>query len=153
MADPTYVRLNEEIAPHGSIHDVESGWSIGGQDVQAFPKDEPTQRAFVNLKLRQGLLEPASKAEFTEVHGNDPKPVEIERKIVVEIPHQEQQQRDQIASKQRKLAGMRASKSDEDERDPLDAGDGQRLNPLQVDDPEASGDPDEADEYEEEEEE
>jgi hypothetical protein len=46
-----------------------SGWSIGGYDVKESPdlKERPDAARFVKQRLRDNVLEPASKAEFDEI--------------------------------------------------------------------------------------
>lgn len=75
--DPKYVRLATRLQ-EGIVADVlGSGWSIAGLDVRKFPEKDKEAQRFVRSRLNSGLLEPASKAEWDEVHEN---PVEDERK-------------------------------------------------------------------------
>jgi hypothetical protein len=110
--DPQYVRLNDNLADHGSLADVTgSGWSIGGMDVQEFPEDEATA-SFVRAKLRTGVLEPASLAEFEECHPEEEEIV-VERKQIVEIPHQEGRLHQEV---QAGRARMKAARSEQSEK-------------------------------------
>lgn len=110
--DPQYVRLNDSLADHGSLADVTgSGWSIGGMDVQEFPEDDDVAASFVRGKLRAGVLEPASRAEFDECHPEE-EPVEVERKMVVEIPHQEGRLHREVQQGRQRMRAARAKQSE-----------------------------------------
>ncbi len=65
--DPKYVRLTQENRS-GSAHDLVTGWSIGGYDVQKFPSDERSADYVRNL-ISNRRLEAASEEEFELVHG------------------------------------------------------------------------------------
>lgn len=65
--DPQYIRLAHN-RRDGSAHDLRSGFSIGGGDVQRFPEDERAAE-FVRKAIRSRRLEAASKAEFELAHG------------------------------------------------------------------------------------
>jgi hypothetical protein len=111
--DPQYVRLNDNLADHGSLADVSgSGWSIGGSDVQEFPADDDDAVDFVRTKLRLGVLEPASRAEYDEAHPEE-EPFEVERKMVVEIPHQEGRLHKEVKAGR---ARMRAAREEQTEK-------------------------------------
>jgi hypothetical protein len=67
MANPSYVRL--AVARQLTmVADVTggTGWAISGADVKPFPKD-PAEQEYVKGLVRQGVLEPCSKAEYEEV--------------------------------------------------------------------------------------
>jgi len=70
-SDPNFVRLANRLGLQ-MVADVTggSGWSIGGLDVQDFPEDEE-QAAYVRQQLGRGVLEPATQAEYDEVHDED----------------------------------------------------------------------------------
>jgi hypothetical protein len=61
-----------------------SGWSIAGLDVKKFPETSEAAR-FVRAKLNAGVLEPASQAEWDEVHDD-----ELARELLSQNPHYEQ---------------------------------------------------------------
>jgi hypothetical protein len=109
--DPQFVRLNDNLADHGSLADVTgSGWSIGGMDVQEFP-DEEVAAAYVRGKLRLGVLEPASRAEYDEAHPEE-EPIEIERKQIVEIPHQEGRLHREVQQGRRRMQEARSAQTE-----------------------------------------
>ena len=111
--DPQYVRLNDNLADHGSLADVTgSGWSIGGMDVMEFPEDvEAEACSFVRSKLRLGILEPASLAEFEEAHPEEDEIV-VERKQVVEIPHQEGRLHHEVKAGRARMQAARAKQTE-----------------------------------------
>lgn len=81
-SDPKYVRLSNRLS-FGMQADVDgSGWSISGLDVKEFPSGEAAAR-YVRKMLRDGKLEPASRAEFDEVQEGN--------KTVEKVSHQESQ--------------------------------------------------------------
>jgi len=52
--------------------DIRSGWSIAGLDVREYPSDDqPLAQAYVKDRLRRGVLEGCSKAEYDEVNTID----------------------------------------------------------------------------------
>lgn len=107
--DPSYVRLREALA--GSVLvDIETGWSISGMDVLPYPKDE-AQRGFVKGKLRAGVLEVSSRAEYDEVH-DDGQEVEIVYKTEIEVPYQEGQVRQKADARRQKVQAARTAQSD-----------------------------------------
>lgn len=109
--DPQFVRLNDNLADHGSLADVTgSGWSIGGMDVQEFPEEEEAA-VYVRQKLRLGVLEPASRAEFDEAHPEEEE-IEVERKMVVEIPHQEGRLHREVQQGRRRMQEARSAQSE-----------------------------------------
>lgn len=63
--EPKYVRLTERLRGR-SIFDINSGWGISGNDVQAYPEGRAA-RSFVRSRLNQGVLEPAATAEAEEI--------------------------------------------------------------------------------------
>lgn len=65
---PKYVRLSPRLS-RGCLVDLNSGFSISGLDVVETPdrKKSPLAGRFIKSKLNQGVLEPASKAEYEEV--------------------------------------------------------------------------------------
>lgn len=67
-----YVRLANRLSDR-IVADLDSGWSIAGLDVRKAPDKETDPRAakFVKKALADGRLEPASKAEWDEVHDNE----------------------------------------------------------------------------------
>lgn len=70
MSDPSYVKLPQRLVG-GLVADVDGGsqWSISGLDVRGFPED-PAAARFVRASLNAGKLEPATKAEWDEVHND-----------------------------------------------------------------------------------
>jgi hypothetical protein len=81
-SDPKYVRLSNRLS-FGMQADVDgSGWSISGLDVKEFPATDGAAR-YVRKMLRDGKLEPASRAEFDEVQEGN--------KTVAAVSHQESQ--------------------------------------------------------------
>lgn len=64
-----YVRLSDG-ASHGICVDMETGWGISGRDVRQIP-DVPEIQDFIKSKIRSGVFEEASKAEWDEVHEGD----------------------------------------------------------------------------------
>lgn len=117
MSNPKFVRLNER-ASRGMLADVKgSGWSISGKDVLPFPTDK-SQIRFVKQNLNSGLLEPASQAEYEEVHGDDEEYVEPDG----EVTHQEHKVHERAAARVEAAAARRAEQesneeSDEDDED------------------------------------
>lgn len=107
---PGFVRLNEVLAPQGSLSDVDSGWSIGGYDVQPYPEDE-AEATFVRSRLRAGVLEVASQAEFDEAHGEDDDLVEIKREVKIEVPYQEGQVREAAKASRARLMEARGKQT------------------------------------------
>lgn len=69
MAGTKFVRLREDLA-RGGRYDLQSGWGISGYDVKEMPDEETEPRAFayVTGEIRAGRIEPASRAEYDEVH-------------------------------------------------------------------------------------
>lgn len=69
METPNFVRLANRLTS-GMVTDMESGWSIAGLDVRTVPdkKKDPAARRFIRKALLDGRLEPASQAEWDEVH-------------------------------------------------------------------------------------
>lgn len=119
MSDPKYVRLREDLAG-GICADIYSGWSIAGYDVLAFPTDQlPAE--FVQGKLRAGILESASKAEFDEVQESDKRSQEAAQPAVtVEVvtPHQEHRIQAEAKSSREKLQKLREDNpADEDDEE------------------------------------
>lgn len=70
--DPSYVRLANRLSLQtiADISEFGSGWSISGLDVKEFPEDTEAAR-YVRLKVGQGVLETASRAEFEEVQDDE----------------------------------------------------------------------------------
>jgi hypothetical protein len=68
-SNPSYVALAPRLT-RGLVADVESGWSIAGLDVRKFPADKQAAK-FVKKALADGRLEPASKAQWDEVHDTE----------------------------------------------------------------------------------
>lgn len=118
MSNPKYVRLSER-GSRGICADVKgSGWSISGKDVLPFPKEQAA-KSFVKQMLNSGRLEPASKAEWEEVHGEDHLIVEPE-----DAGHQEHKVYEEAAAQAEAAASRRTeqenaenSSDDEDEDD------------------------------------
>jgi hypothetical protein len=69
MAGTKFVRLRDDLA-RGGRYDLASGWGISGYDVKEMPDEEgePQAFAFVSGEIRAGRIEPASRAEYDEVH-------------------------------------------------------------------------------------
>lgn len=110
--DPKYVRLCDRLAFNGSWTDIESGFSIGGLDVQEFPSDDkPRQKVAVQKALRQGILEEASKEEFDKIHGEAAPEQTVEYRQIVEVPFQEQQIRDKNANQHVEVRAAREAQS------------------------------------------
>jgi hypothetical protein len=66
--NPKFVRLCNRLT-RGMMADVQhSGWSIAGMDVKPFP-DAKNKAAvkYVRKALKEGYLEPASRAEYDEI--------------------------------------------------------------------------------------
>lgn len=111
-SDPHYIRLHDRIALHGSLHDVETGFSISGLDVQPFPSDDfPERQEFVRRNIRAGGLEEASKAEYQELHDSDHGDVEVKLITEVETPWQEGQMRDRHRAARNRLRQQREKQS------------------------------------------
>lgn len=67
--DPQYVRLAVRMQTGMLVDTFGSGWSISGMDVRKFPEDSNRKaQKFVRAELNDGKLEPASLAEWDEVH-------------------------------------------------------------------------------------
>lgn len=78
--NPKYVRLASRLS-RGMQADVQgSGWSIAGLDVRGFPEDFQAAR-YVRGLLNSGVLEPASKSEWDEVHDS-----ELEEEVLRQNP-------------------------------------------------------------------
>lgn len=112
--DPQYVRLANRLS-RGILADVEgSGWSISGLDVKEFPKDNTNAARFVRHALRDGKLEPASRAEHEEVQS------EVE--ALNDVTHQEAKVMGAALDGHARLSESRSSADegdDEDEEDRL----------------------------------
>ena len=68
--DPKFVRITDPLRRPG-LYDVQaSGWSITGKDVKEFPEDEAAQK-FVRRQIRDGNIEPCSRAEYEEVQASN----------------------------------------------------------------------------------
>lgn len=65
--DPEYVRLVTRLQTGMIVDTFGSGWSISGMDVRKFPKDRAAAK-YVRAAVNEGKLEPASQAEWEEVH-------------------------------------------------------------------------------------
>lgn len=128
--DPTYVRLPDRLTT-GCIADLESGWFIGGNDVKKFPDAEasPQAAAFVRDKVRQGHLEPASKAEHEEVQAtrDELSSMHLSQLDTHEAHdrygHQEQHLQDAGAAARARLAKLRLTDGEEADEDVEDEGD------------------------------
>lgn len=120
--DPSYVRLANRLT-RGMVADVETGWSIAGLDVRRFPEGKQAAR-FVRLQLREGKLEPASKAEWEEVH-DDP----VEQAMLAQRPdfrkeasrHQEAVVQRAATQGTRRLVENRSADEEEDPEDRIAA--------------------------------
>ena len=123
--DPQYVRLANRLS-RGILADVEgSGWSISGLDVKPFPEGTNAAR-FVRHALRDGKLEPASRAEHEEVQS--------EAKKVADTTHQEAKVMGAALEGHARLSESRASDDDADSDD--DDDDRVRQFDEESDDPE-----------------
>lgn len=128
---PKYVRLNDRLCQQ-VVADLDSGWSIAGLDVKEVPADSPAQAKVVKRYIQQGILEPASRAEFDEVQA------------LLELDHSETQEHIVQAGGEKARASLRkarlehpADADDDDEVDPaspapVTAADGapERLSPA-----------------------
>lgn len=127
--DPKYVMLANRLT-NGMVADIEgSGWSISGLDVKEFPSTEGAAR-FVRHALREGKLEPSSRAEFDEVQEH--------HKNVAKVPgHQEAKLQGEAMRATRALMESRGVDEDVDEED-LDPEDDalSRMDEDETDDPE-----------------
>lgn len=120
---PQYVRLANRLS-RGIVADIDggSGWSIAGLDVRAFPdkKKNPGAARFVKKALADGRLEPASLAEWEEVH--DTEAIEAEalegRKRATALNSQEAHiQREAQEGRKRIEASRRAADGEDDDED------------------------------------
>jgi hypothetical protein len=114
-SDPKYVRLREGVDALADV--MTSRWSITGLDVLEFPADDNKASTFVREKLRAGVLEPASKAEFEEVqemHSESFKTKDGEF-------HQESEIRATAAANRAKIEKRRAKSKSEDDDEPVEA--------------------------------
>lgn len=112
--DPKYVRLSNRLS-YGMQADVDgSGWSISGLDVKEFPSSDGAAR-YVRKMLRDGKLEPASRAEFDEVQEGN--------KAVEKVSHQESQVQGEAMRAHRSLLASRGIGEDPvgDHEDEMDA--------------------------------
>lgn len=125
MADnPNYVRLAARLT-NGIVADLDSGWSIAGMDVRSFPskKTNPLAARFVRKALADGRLEPASQAEWEEVHDDEalvneavegrtkPKSVGVQEAHI---------QREAAAGRARLEAARAAADGEEEDEEPSD---------------------------------
>lgn len=108
--DPSYVRLANRLT-RGIVADIgNSGWSISGFDVKPFPKDDEAAARFVRRELRDGKLEPASKAEHEEV-------TETHKKALGDSSHQEAKLQRAAREANAKLAESRGVDDDDDDEE------------------------------------
>lgn len=117
--DPKYVRLPDRLVG-GIVADVlgNSDWSIGGNDVRKFPEDDEFAAEFVRSQLRNGNLEPASKAEWEELHPESSEDDQNARAFVEAVNRAVQGPQIQEAHIQRSARAARqrlqAARSEED---------------------------------------
>lgn len=118
--DPSYVRLANRLSLQmvADISEFGSGWSISGLDVKEFPEDIDAAR-YVRLKLGQGVLEPATKAEFEEIHDEDDALEVVARYRDPSQPHpwQEAEVQRVHAERRRQIESKRADESDEEDEE------------------------------------
>lgn len=114
--DPKYVRLANRLSLQtiADIAEYGSGWSISGLDVKEFPDDEAAR--YVRLKLGQGVLEPATQAEFDEVHDDEETIAVVDRYRDASQPHPWQESAVQAAHAKRRRV-IESSRYEEEETD------------------------------------
>lgn len=128
--NPNYVRLAPRLV-RGMVADVESGWSIAGLDVRKFPdkKTTPGAARFVKKALADGRLEPASKAEWDEVHDTE----DVERESLEGRPRATTKNLQEAHVQRAAREGARRivqSRSDNDPDDDSDDDEGDDLDGL-----------------------
>lgn len=113
--DPQYVRLTNRLGLQ-MVADVTggSGWSISGLDVKEFPDDED-EAAYVRVQLGRGVLEPATKAEYEEVHDEDDVSEVVARYTDPSGKKPWQEAEVQAASRKRRVAIEESRELSEDE--------------------------------------
>lgn len=118
--DPSYVRLANRLSLQviADISEFGSGWSISGLDVKEFPEDTEAAR-YVRLKVGQGVLETATRAEFEEVQDDEEAANVVARfsDPNAPMPWQEADVQEVHARKRRQLEANRTSESDEEEEE------------------------------------
>lgn len=105
--DPKYVRLASRLSRRIVADVMVSGWSISGLDVQKFPEDKNAAK-FVRKLLGDGILEPASHAEYEEV---------IDSAVTVDTNQEAQVKEESLASHQSRLDARESAGEDEDGED------------------------------------
>lgn len=109
MSDhPEYLRLTNRLR-RTCAYDLASGWGISGLDVRTFPED-PAAAKYALACIRDGKMEPASRAEYEEAKDNP-----LEEAMLAERPdfketaslQQEQKLQDVAAAAQKKLEKAR----------------------------------------------
>lgn len=113
MATPKYVRLRDGVTACADVTPGGSLWAISGNNVKEFPKDNPQAAAFVKTRLREGVLEEASRAEFDDVHApvDEDEVVGAVTNVTVTRAHQEQNIRKDAAKRAAKQAATRAKEA------------------------------------------
>lgn len=137
---PSYIRLADHIAVHGSRHDLRSGFGISGFDVVKWPEGAQAQK-FAKSMLNKGIFEEASKAEYDEVVASNPELGEGTQKVVLVPARQaipEHRLRERIETAGQKVAKRVQSRLEEAEEADEDGLLGE--DPNNVDDDELAGD-------------
>lgn len=125
--NPPYVRLAERLTV-GMAADTTSGWAISGNDVQPFPEDRDQAR-YVKRNLNAGILEPATEAEFEEVHPEPDEATEADdfvRAVAAAagkgaLPMQEAAFRRKVQEQHARARQVRRENTDDDDYEELDA--------------------------------